>query len=399
MKKYSFDSYHSRKNTGSIKWNMMYKKKPDVAEDVVPMTVADMDFLCCKKIREGLAEFVENEIFGYSVPTRKYYEALMGFYQREYDLTLEKDWVVTSPGIVTALFTAVRSLTKPGDGVITLTPIYPPFYRAVESQARTLETCPLINKDNHYEIDFELFESLAKKESSKMFLLCSPHNPGGRVWTREELEKIDRICEDNQLIVVSDEIHCDIVMKDHVHLPYFKVSDHARKNSIMATSASKSFNIAGLKNSNILIANEDLREAFMDGMENVGLHGTNALGLKATELAYENSDQWLDRMKEVISRNQGLVEEFFAKHDKYFTLMPAESTFLAWVDYRKLGMEEDDFMNFLEEKAEFFVNPGSMFGEESRGFIRINVGLPTDKLRENLERLDQALIKVYKTMN
>ncbi len=394
MKKYSFETYHSRKDTGSIKWNMMYKKKPDVAEDVVPMTVADMDFLCCKKIREGLSDFVENEIFGYSVPTRSYYEAVINFYKREYDLGLEKDWFVTSPGIVTALFTAVRALTEKDDGIIVLTPIYPPFYRAIENQGRRVEACPLINKNNHYEIDFDLFEDLAKKATSKMFMLCSPHNPGGRVWTRKELEKIDRICEENNLIVVSDEIHCDIVMKDNVHTPYFKVSDHARSTSVMATSASKSFNIAGLKNSNIFIADEKMREDFSKEMENVGLHGTNALGLKATELAYDNSDQWLNKMKEVIGRNQKLVEDFFDKHEDYFILMPAESTFLAWVDYRKTGMDEDEFMAFLEEEAEFFVNPGSMFGEDARGFIRINLGLPTFKLEENLNRLEKAIEKL-----
>lgn len=391
----NFTKIYSRKDTGSSKWEKMYAAKPDVEEGIIPMSVADMDFLASDEIINGLCHYIQNNILGYSKPTDSYKEAVINFFKTNHDYICEKDWIVTSPGIVPALFTAVRAFTKFNDGVIIMTPIYPPFYSAISSQGRNIELCPLLNNNNYYEIDFKLLEDLAKKESSKLLLLCSPHNPGGRVWKKDELIKIAEIADKYNLIVVSDEIHSDIILPGNEHIVFSNTKGNIANRSVICTAASKSFNIAGLQCSNIIISNEYLRNKFIEENDNIGFERANVLGMKATEFAYTKSLDWLSNVRKLITSHHEIVNKFFDNYKPYFKVMKAEATFLAWVNFENLEKDDKKFINFLEQDCNFFVNEGSMFGEESKYYFRINLGLPTMKLQENLERLKVNLKTHY----
>lgn len=393
--KFNFDKSYSRRNTGSSKWEKLYSSRPDLGDDTIPMSVADMDFITSDNIVKGLCNYLENEILGYSKPTREYKQTVVKFLKNYHDYNCKEEWLVTSPGIVPALYTAVRAYTEVNDGVIIFTPIYPPFHTAVKNQNRRIEECPLINNNNYYEIDFKLLEKLASKEDTKLLLLCSPHNPGGRVWKKEELEKIAKISLENNIIVISDEIHSEIVLPGYTHTVFSKSQKDIGSKSVICTAASKTFNIAGLQCSNIFIENEELRELFIKANENVGIERANVLGMKATEIAYKEAGDWLEAVKKLIYDHHIIIEEFFEKYGSKFKVMKAESTFLAWVDFSGLSIEAEEFIDFLEEECDFFISEGSMYGDASKNFIRINLGLPTKKLIENLKGLQIGLKRKY----
>ena len=388
---FNFDKSYSRKHTGSSKWLKMYEAKPNVAEGIIPMSVADMDFITSEKITDGLCDYVKGQILGYSQPTGKYKQTILNFFAKNHNYKAEEDWLITSPGIVPALYTCIRAYTNENDGVIIMPPVYGPFFSAIENQNRRIESCPLINNGSFYEIDFDLLEKLASKADVKLLLFCSPHNPGSRVWKQEELERVAKIACDNNLIVVSDEIHSDIVLPGHNHIVFSNALKSIEDRSIICTAASKSFNIAGLQCSNIFIKNEALRDKFVRSNEAIGVERANVLGMKATEIAYEEASDWLSAAKDLIYKHHALAENFFKKYEPKLKLMKAESTFLAWIDFSNLGIEANNFIDFLEEECDFFITEGSMFGEESKYFIRINLALATHKLEESLKRLEIGL--------
>ncbi|WP_042150057.1 MalY/PatB family protein [Paucisalibacillus sp. EB02] len=393
--KYDFTSYYDRRRNGSCKWLKLNTIDEKSRDNVIPMTIADMDFPTCPKIVDAVKKYVTTEVLGYSEPTYDYLDSVKNFFEEVHDFSIEKEWVITSPGIVPALSTCVRAFTQENDGVIMMTPVYNPFYHVVEMQNRRIEECALILKDNRYYISFEKLESLAKKDDVKMLLLCSPHNPGGRVWTKEELQKLIDIALENNLIIVSDEIHADITLKGKKHFILPSVDKRIERLSVVCTAASKTFNIAGLQTSNIFIANPELRQKFVDTNLASGIEKANVLGLVATKAAYDHCRDWMEEMKIVIEENQDFVTAFFAELSPRFKVMEQDASFLAWIDYSELNVDEKEFYEFLAQECNFFVNSGKMYGEVSKYFIRINVGIPTEQLKKNLERFKRGVEGKY----
>lgn len=390
---YDFEKYYDRRVNGSWKWKAIDAVNNFPKEDVVPMTVADMDFPTCPNIIEKIQNYVATQVLGYSDPTNDYKKSVQHFFERKHNYSFDTDWLVTTPGIVPALSTAVRAFTKEQEGVIIMTPVYAPFYNVISMQNRRVEECPLLLKNNRYEIDFGLLTELAEKEDVKLIMLCSPHNPGGRVWTKEELQKIADIAIDNNLLVASDEIHSDIMHNGNKHYTFCSVDDKILDYSIICTAASKTFNIAGTQCSNIFIPNKNLRELFIAANLAVGIQGANVLGMVATQAAYDECEEWFEEMKEVITKNHKIVTNFFEEMGSDWKVMEQDASFLAWVDYSDINIDRDVFNVFLANDCDFYVNDGAMFGNASKTFIRINVGLPTIKLQENLERLKRNLSK------
>lgn len=393
--KYDFNSYYDRRRNGASKWLKIDSLNEQPKDDVIPMTTADMDFPTSPKIIEAIQSYVATEVLGYSNATDDYLESVKNFFAREHHYSIEKEWGVTTPGIVPALATCVRTFTKEDEGIIVMSPAYNPFYDVINMQNRRVEECALLLKDNRYYIDFDSLEALAQKPDVNMLMLCSPHNPGGRVWTKEELQKIIDIALAHNLLIVSDEIHADIKLYNHTHAILPTVDQRIENQSIICTAASKTFNIAGLQCSNIFIPNEALRQQFVDANLTLGIERANVLGMVATQAAYDQCGDWLEEMKVVIEKNQNFVIAFFESLSSKFKVMKQDASFLAWIDYGELNIDDQEFNDFLVKDCNFYINSGDMYGEASKYFIRINVGLPTEKLQENLERFKIGVEKQF----
>ncbi|MGP6139479.1 MULTISPECIES: MalY/PatB family protein [unclassified Jeotgalibaca] len=389
--KYDFTKRVDRKSTGSAKWEEMYKWNPNVETGVLPMSVADMEFQTAPEITEGLKRYLDEAVLGYTIPYPSFLDAVIQWQKDRHDWEIQPEWLVNTPGVVTAFYGAIRTFSEEDDGVIIFRPVYHPFGQAIADNHRTEVNVPLIHKNGTYEIDFEAFEEAAADPKNKILLFCSPHNPVGRVWRREELEKIAEIAIEHNLYVISDEIWYDFVMPGYTHTVLATVDDRLKERLITCTAPSKTFNLAGMMLSNIIIADPALREQFRQAMAEVRIDMVGILGYKACELAYTKSREWLDELIQVIHHNAQLVEQFFAEHYPKVTVTKLEGTYVQWLDFRGLGMTTEELETFLHQEAQFFTDEGYIFGAEGNGFERINLALPTTALAENLERLLVAL--------
>lgn len=385
--KYDFETIINRSYSGSSKWNIMKETNPDVSNNIIPLSVADIDIPLAPEIKEGLIAFLNNNIvLGYTNPTDRYYQAVKNWMFNKHGYEIKKDWTVISNGIVPALFDAVAAYTNKNEGVIIFTPVYYPFYRAIETNERQIIKCSLINQNTNYTIDFDKFESLAKDPNNTMLILCNPHNPVGRVWQKNELEKIAKICLDNNLIIVSDEIHQDLIMPGFKHYPIAALSDKIADITITCTAPSKSFNLAGLQGSNIIIKNPDLKDRFILQQEKRSFHSLNTIAYEATILAYNKGENWLEEFKLLIHKNYQILVEFIKNHLPKVKVYPLQGTYLAWLDFRDFGYHFKD----LEKKminADLYLDEGYLFDQEGEGFERINIACPTSVLLDALERL------------
>ncbi|WP_279160261.1 MalY/PatB family protein [Thomasclavelia cocleata] len=385
--KYDFETIINRNNKGSSKWDIMKKANPNVPNHIVPLSVADVDIPLAPEIKDGLIEFLNNDVvLGYTNPTDKYYQAVKDWMLNRHDYKIEKDWIVISNGIVPALFDSVAAFTNKNEGVIIFTPVYHPFYQAIETNERQIIKCPLINQDTSYTIDFNKFENLAKNPKNTMLILCNPHNPIGRVWQKEELEKITKICLDNNLIIVSDEIHQDLIMPGFKHYPIATLNDRVADITITCTAPSKSFNLAGLQGSNIIIKNPLLKDKFILQQEKRSFHSLNTIAYEATILAYNRGTDWLEEFKLLINKNYQILVDFISLNLPKVKVYPLQGTYLTWLDFRSYGYNFKD----LEKKminADLYLDEGYIFGQEGEGFERINIACPTSVLLEALERL------------
>ena len=395
-KKYDFETILSRKGQGSYKWEQMYEVLPELEDGIVPFSVADMELKIAPEITEGMKKCIDEAVLGYSGTYPKYYEAVIGWMERRHGFKVEKDWILCTPGVVSAIYVAIKAFAKENEGVITFTPVYFPFYSAITSNNRKLVDCGLVESKNEkgeakYSIDFEKFEEFAKDKNNKILLLCSPHNPLGIVWNREDLEKIGKIAVENDLIVISDEIHFDIVMTGHKHTVFQTLSEELAEITITCTAPTKSFNLAGAGISNIIIKNEKLRKKFKAEMEKMSMHVFSTLSYKACELAYTESEEWLDEFLLLIDKNQKLVNKFF--EEKFINLKAPliEGTYLQWLDFRALGIKNKELADFMNKKAKIFFSEGYTFGKAGDGFERVNLAVPTKYLKKMLERLYEVL--------
>lgn len=395
--KYDFETLISRKNVGASKWNLMHKINSNINEDVIPFSVADMEFKNAPEIVEGLKKYIDSSIFGYTEATEEYYKAVSSWMERRHNWKIKKDWIMEFSGVVPALFTIVRALTKEDDGVLVMTPVYYPFYKSIEASNRKIVKSSLKFCDNHYEVDYKDFEEKAKLESTKLFILCNPHNPVGRVWSEEELKKIGKICIENNVLIVSDEIHFDLIMPEFKHTVFANISEEFANNSVICTAPSKTFNLAGLQASNIIIPNKKNRDkVFLEKIKAIGNLGLNIFGYKACEIAYNECEEWLEELLQVINNNKKLVEDFMKVNLPEVKVINLEGTYLQWLDFRELEKDHKSLEKFMTTEAMLFLDEGYIFGEEGIGFERINLACPTKELEKALYRLLGAVKKSYR---
>ena len=383
--KFDFDAVVNRKNTNAIKYDLAKKRgKP---EDAVSLWVADMDFPTAPCIQKAVAEKAAHGIWGYSRPDNRYYDALKKWYKERHNFEVQNEWVVNTPGVCFALATAVKAFTKEGESVLIQKPVYYPFFNIINSLQRKVVNSSLILKNNHYEIDFDDFERKIVQENVKMFILCSPHNPGGRVWTKQELQKISEICLAHNVLVVSDEIHSDITFGSNVHTVYGSLSEQALKNSIICTAPSKSFNLAGLQFSNIFIADEKLRKAFSEELEKTGYDEPSVFGIVAATAAYSEGADWFDSVKSYIWENILFAKNYIEENASQIKVLVPEGTYLLWLDFSETGLSDSEINDRVLNKAKVWLDRGSMFGKEGEKFQRINCATPRIILEDALKRI------------
>lgn len=388
---YDFTSYIDRNNTGANKWEWMHQLNPNVDEGVLPLSVADMEFKSAPEIYEGLADYMKTApIMGYTSAPAAYLEAVMNWQAKRHHWDVEQDWIVATPNVVAAMYAAIQASSNEGDGVIIFQPVYKPFSDTIKGANRVVTNVSLIEEEGYYTIDFDQLEKEAKKTENKVLLFCSPHNPVGRVWTQEELERLVEIAVANDLIVLSDEIWNDLVHPEQTHIVLHKINKELQDRLVIFTSASKTFNLAGIAAANTFISNKELRGKFVRELQNNHLMSVNHLGYEAVRLAYTHGEKWLDELNEVVYSNQKMVQEFFEENEPRIKAPISEGTYVQWLDFRDLAFEEEERTKLLIE-AQFFTNPGGMFGAEGVGFERINVALPEASLKDLLHRLVQAL--------
>lgn len=380
-----FDCIVDRKGTKSLKYDFAVRRgKP---EDVLPLWVADMDFKTSSYVTDALSRMAEHGIFGYSESEDDYFDALKSWMKRRHDWDVEESWLIKTPGIVFALAMAIKAYTKEGDGVIIQQPVYYPFSEVINDNGRKLVNNPLVrDEDGRYGIDFDDFERKIVGENVRLFILCSPHNPVGRVWTKEELVRLGDICVKHNVVIISDEIHSDFIFEGTHHV-FSTVGDSFRDNCIVCTSPSKTFNIAGLQISNIFIENRELRRKFKEQVNKSGYSQVSLAGLVACEAAYRHGDEWFDAVLKYIRSNAEFAKEYIEKNIPKVKMTRLEGTYLIWLDFKAYGLDDKELDHRILYDAGLWLDGGSMFGRDGRGFQRVNIACPRAVLKEALDRL------------
>ncbi|MBQ2744460.1 MAG: pyridoxal phosphate-dependent aminotransferase [Lachnospiraceae bacterium] len=388
-KNLDFDTVIDRRDTKSLKYDFAVNRgRP---KDVLPLWVADMDFKTSSYIIEALENTVKHGIFGYSESDEEYFNVVSSWMKRRYDWDVKGNWLIKTPGIVYALAMAVRAYTEEGDSVLIQQPVYYPFSEVVEDNKRRLVINELVqHEDGKYYIDYEDFENKIVSENVKLFILCNPHNPVGRVWTKEELATIGDICLKHNVIVVSDEIHADFVFA-RKHTVFANVKEEYKDISIVCTSPSKTFNIAGLQVSHIFIANDELRKSFVEQVNGTGYSQLNLPGLVACEAAYKYGDEWLDAVLKVIRSNAEYVDAYLKEKLPKVKMTELEGTYLVWLDFRDYGLSDIELNRMIIHKAGLWLDRGSLFGKAGEGYQRINIACPRSILTEALDKLVSVL--------
>ncbi|MFW6381134.1 MAG: MalY/PatB family protein [Bacillota bacterium] len=386
---YDFDKVIDRKNTACEKWDGL--KSRFGREDILPYWVADMEFPAPPPVIKALTDRARHGIFGYNARPDSYYQSIINWMESRHSWEIKKNWITFSPGVVPALSLFIRGYTNPGDRVIIQPPVYYPFFNVVRDNGCRLARNPLIIRDYEYRINFKQLEKLAADPRSKILLFCSPHNPVGRVWTREEIKKVGDICLKNRVVIVSDEIHQDIVYDGFRHSPLAAISEDFARNTITCTAPSKTFNLAGLKASNIIISNPELRQIYSQMLSTFHLGSINSFSIVALETAYNQGRQWLDQLIQYLEGNLQFLLEYIESELPGISAFPPEGTYLVWLDFRKLGLSRQELDNLIVEEAGIALDHGHWFGREGLGFERINIACPRSQLKKGLQQLKQAV--------
>ncbi len=384
--KYDFDEIIDRHYTHSLKWDL---EKFD--KDVLPMWVADMDFRTAMPIREAIAERANEGIFGYSIFSDDVLDAVIGWFRKRHNWEIKREWLTYSQGIVPALHAFAKIFVKPGDKILMHSPVYYPFTNAVRRNGIEPVYNDLIYKDGRYEIDFDDFEKKAKDPAVKMFYLCTPHNPGGRLWTRDELTRMGRICADNGVLIIADEIHCDIVYPGNTHVSFGTLDEDIVENSIICTSPTKTFNLAGLQISNLVIKDPKLKERYENHILSNGfdidVNEASTFGVIAVKAAYEGGEEWLDQLTEYLKGNRDFLIKYISENIPKIKLMIPQATYLVWMDMTAYGIECHELHDRLKNEAGIWLDEGYIFGKPGEGFERINIACPRAVLSDGLERM------------
>jgi len=395
-KDWNFDEIIDRSNTASVKW------EPEVLnrvfgigkEDLLPLWVADMDFKCPEPVRTAMEKRISHQIYGYSLTDPSYYSAVISWHKRRHQWTIEREWILTTPGVVPAIAYMIQCFTNPGDKVLIQPPVYYPFARSILNNGRQIQENPLQIVDGHYKMDFDDLEAKAKDPRVKLAILCSPHNPVGRVWKRDELATFGKICFENNILVISDEIHCDLIMPGHEHICFSTLSEKFAQHSITAVAASKTFNLAGLQQSSVIIPNTTIRAQFFTHLENLGFNngaGGTLFGAIAATAAYNEAEEWLDDLLIYLHDNFNFLKTKLEQGLSGVKVFDLEGTYLAWVDFRELGYDNESRIKLLEEIAKVGLDHGNWFGDNSIGYERFNIACPRTILKKAVESIVKAL--------
>lgn len=386
---YNFDSIIDRRNTNCLKYDFMLERKK--RNDLLPLWVADMDFRLPDEILSDIQNAVSHGIFGYSDVKEDYFKAVQYWFEEEFHWTVQREWLIKTPGVVFAIAQAIKAFTQEGDAVMIQQPVYYPFSECIINNHRKLVNNQLRYDDGKYTMDLEDFENKIIQEKVKLFILCSPHNPVGRVWTEAELNAIGDICLKHNVLIVSDEIHCDFTYPGHHHTIFASLKQEYSMNSITCTSPSKTFNMAGLQVSNIFIPNPELRKAFCHEVNASGYSQLNALGLVACKSAYTKGRPWLNEVKNYIEGNLSYVRSFLKEKLPEIKLVEPEGTYLIWLDCSELGLNYKELEDLVIDKANLWLDGGIIFGKDTALFERINIACPRSIVEEALNRLERAI--------
>lgn len=387
--KYNFDEIIPRRHTNSYKWDGA------TDSDVLPLWVADMDFRTAPAITEALKQRVEHGIFGYTRVPDEYYEAVTAWFKRRHGWDIRREWMIYTSGVVPAISAIIKALTGPGDKVLVQTPVYNCFFSSIRNNGCEVASSPLVYEDRTYRMDLEDLERKASDEKTKVMLLCNPHNPAGRVWTREELTAVGEICIRHGVTVVSDEIHCELVYSGHRHIPFASISEDFLRHSVTCVSPSKAFNIAGLQIANIIAPDETMRRRIDKAININEVCDVNPFGVIATMAAYNEGEEWLGQLLDYLWQNYLFLVEFCRTHLPDFPVARLEGTYLAWMDCRALGIGSEELEQLLVGEAKLWLNAGTMYGAEGEGFMRWNLACPRSVLEQALARF-KAFVENHK---
>jgi len=399
--RYDFDRQISRRGTSAVKWefiqegqDLLHWERTDEffgPNRILPMWVADMDFRSPEPVVTALVARAEHGIYGYTEKSDGYYQSVVGWMMRRHGWRVAPEWICTTPGVVPALNMLVRTFLSPGEKVLIQRPVYYPFFSAIENNGGEIVSNSLILDNGRYGMDFDDLEVKAQDPKVKMAILCSPHNPVGRVWTREDLSRFGEICLRNNILVVSDEIHGDLIYKGYAFTPFASISEDIAQNAVICTAPSKTFNLAGLQTSNIIIPNADLRAQFEETLQSNGLFGISVLGIVATEAAYNHGEEWLEQLLDYVEGNLRYLDQYVRDNIPQISVIPPEGTYLVWLDCRRLGLGKWDLKRLMLNEARVYLDEGFIFGPEGEGFERINIACPRSILAEALERIRDAI--------
>ncbi|MDO5760648.1 MAG: MalY/PatB family protein [Bacteroidota bacterium] len=381
---YDFDSIIKRRNTNCVKWD------EDKQEDIIPLWVADMDFKTAPCIQQALEKRVNHGVFGYAHVPQQYYDAVVHWFGKRHGWKIVPSNIIYTTGVVPALSAVIKAYCSKGDKILVQTPIYNCFFSSIRNNECILVDSPLVLNNRRYEIDFEDFEKKIIDNKVKCFLLCNPHNPAGRVWTKQELLRMGEICNKHKVLVISDEIHCELVMPNYKYIPYASIGKAFEKNSVILCSPSKSFNIAGLQIANIVCTEEDLSQKINKAINVNEICDVNPFGIEALIAAYTQGESWIEELNLYIKANYDLLRAFFSKQYPYLKVVDMEGTYLAWVDVSALSKSSEEVCQLLLERAKVRLNPGTMYGTE--GFVRINLATSQALLQQALLRIKDSKV-------
>lgn len=389
---HNFDEVIDRRHTDSVKWDSIQETYND--EDLLAMWVADMDFKAPPEVLNALSKRIEHGVIGYNYHPQSLYSSIINWVKNRYGWEIKKEWIIFTPGVVAGFNFGLKALTKESEDVIIQPPVYPPFTNVVDNIGRNFIKNPLVEEDGKYSMDFDGLETLL--ESSKLLLFCSPHNPVGRVWTKEELDRLKELIVENDAYIVSDEIHCDLAYKDKRHIMVASLSKEIEQRSITLIAPSKTFNLAGLFTSVAIIPNDEIRDKVQKLMDDASINHINLFGLLALETAYSKGEQWLDDLLDYVESNADLVVDYIESNIKDIKVNKPDGTFLMWLDCRKLELDHEDLHNLLIKEGKVLLNDGYTFGQEGDGYLRLNIGCPKETLEEGLRRIKKAVDSLSK---
>jgi len=385
---YDFDKLINRKQTRSYKWDQVEPLFGDA--DILPLWVADMDYPCLPEIKEALIKRAELGAYGYAIRPKSYFESIIAWYKRRHSWDIKQSWIVDVPSVVTTLSLSIDLFTHVGDKVLIQTPVYYPFYDVIKGNNREIVKNPLHLINYKYEMDFEALED-AFKSGVKLMLLCNPHNPGGRVWDKKTLEQLADLAVKYQVIVVSDEIHCDLVLEGYRYTPFASLSEEVAQLTITAIAPTKTFNIPGLHISSAIISNPELKQRFEKRVNVLSIHMANHFAQDAVEAAYNHGDDWVDELLQYVAANQHYAVSYLAKHAPIIKPMVSEGTYLLWLDCTAISTDPASLKQLMHKEAKVAFNEGSMFGEEGKGWLRVNLACPRYILEEAMQRFVKAV--------